>query len=57
MTPLHYAAAAGYTDVVELLLTKGADVNAKKNDRRTAIIDVYGNERMKALLRRHGARE
>jgi ankyrin repeat protein len=56
-TPLHYAAAAGHTEVVELLLTKGADVNAKKNDRRTALIDVYGNEPMKALLRRHGARD
>jgi hypothetical protein len=42
---------------VELLLKKGADVNATKNDRRTALIDVFGNEPMKALLRKHGAHE
>ena len=57
MTPLHYAAPAGHAEVVELLLKKGADVNATKNDRRTALIDVFGNEPMKALLRKHGAHE
>ena len=57
MTPLHFAAPAGHTAVVELLLTRGADVNAVQNDRRTALIDVFGNEPMKALLRRHGAHE
>ena len=29
MTPLHDAAAYGHTEVAELLLAKGADVNAK----------------------------
>ena len=56
-TPLHFAAPAGHTAVVELLLTRGADVNAVQNNRRTALIDVFGNEPMKALLRRHGAHE
>jgi len=30
-TPLHTAAGAGYKDVVELLITKGVDVDAKKS--------------------------
>ena len=30
-TPLHTTAAAGFKDVVELLIKKGADVNAKKS--------------------------
>ena len=29
MTPLHYAADEGHTEVVELLIANGADVNAK----------------------------
>ena len=28
-TPLHDAAREGYTDVVQLLIDKGADINAK----------------------------
>jgi len=29
MTPLHYASERGNTDVVKMLLEKGADVNVK----------------------------
>ncbi len=31
LTPLHYAVARGHKEVAELLITKGADVNAKSN--------------------------
>jgi ankyrin repeat protein len=31
-TPLHWAAKGGYTDIVRLLLTKGAHVNVKRNE-------------------------
>jgi cytohesin len=32
MTPLHYAADEGHTEVVELLIANGADVNAKDEE-------------------------
>ena len=32
MTPLHYAVGEGHTEVVELLIANGADVNAKMLD-------------------------
>ena len=31
-TPLHYAAANGHKEIAELLITKGANVNAKDDD-------------------------
>ena len=37
MTPLHVAAAMGQKDTVQLLLAKGADVNAKSNDGETPL--------------------
>ena len=37
MTPLHVAAALGQKDTVQLLLAKGADVNAKSNDGETPL--------------------
>ncbi len=36
-TPLHLAATAGYAGLVELLLAKGADVNAVDDSGRTAL--------------------
>ena len=36
-TPLHLAAAAGYTSMVELLLAKGADANAEDGEGRTPL--------------------
>ena len=55
-TPLHFAAEQGHTAVVELLLEKGADINAETKDRRTPLNLVWGNDAMKSLLERHGAR-
>ena len=31
-TPLHLAAMSGHTDIVKLLIEKGADVNANNHD-------------------------
>ena len=36
-TPLQVAAAEGYIDVMELLLNRGADVNAINPDNQTAL--------------------
>jgi ankyrin repeat protein len=36
-TPLHYAADRGHKDIVELLIAKGADINAKNNDGQTPL--------------------
>jgi pectate lyase len=36
-TPLHYAGRWGYKEIVELLLTKGADVNTKNNEDQTPV--------------------
>jgi len=43
-TPLHYAALRGHKDVVELLLAKGANVNATNNFGMTPLHEVafYG---------------
>ncbi len=37
MTPLHAAASAGFKDVTELLLAKGANVNSKNIDGKTPL--------------------
>lgn len=36
-TPLHHAAAGGYLSICELLIEKGAEVNAKDDDGETAL--------------------
>ncbi len=43
-TPLHWAALYGNRDVVELLLAKGAKVNATDNDRMTPLHLVAKND-------------
>jgi ankyrin repeat protein len=53
-TPLHLAARNGHVDIAELLITGGADVNAKAAFSGTPL-DVAGTEEMKNLLRRNGA--
>ncbi len=59
-TPLHYAAEKGYTDIVELLLKKGANPNIKTNkDGKTplSIARESGNRQIIELLIRYGAKE
>lgn len=54
---LHTAAGAGHTDVVELLITNGADVNAVTPDGRTPLHQAAQNGHTSAveLLLVHGA--
>ena len=42
-TPLHAAAGHGHKAVVELLLTKGADVNARDQNKQTPLHDAASN--------------
>ena len=57
-TPLMNAAAGGYNDVVTLLLTAGADVNAKSTSGATALwfAAVKDKPKTMALLRAHGGK-
>ena len=41
-TPLYWAADSGYKEIIELLIAKGADVNAKTNDEET-LLDMANN--------------
>ena len=58
LTPLHFAAYYGHEEIVELLITKGANVNAKANDGRTPIdwAITQDNTETADLLRKHGAK-
>lgn len=55
-TPLHAAAGQHGHDVAELLIAHGADVNARSDSGQSPLDKAWADERMKALLRRHGAR-
>ena len=55
-TALHGAAGQKRHDTVALLIAEGADVKARNKSGETPLDLAWGDERMKALLRRHGAR-
>jgi len=57
MTPLHYAADEGHTEVVELLIANGADVNAKNENGWTPLhlAAYWGGKEIVELLIAAGA--
>ena len=56
--PLWFASMCGRYDIAELLISRGADVNAVNNGNADALYcaERTGDEQMQALLLRHGAR-
>lgn len=58
-TPLHYAARLGYLKVVELLIAKGANVNARNLDGNTPLYEAVecGHKEIVELLRKHGGKK
>ena len=59
MTVLMEAAGSGRTDIVQLLLAKGADVNAKNNYGETALFwaKKMGHKEIVRILKEAGAKE
>ena len=57
-TALHYAAAEDHKEIAELLIGKGADVNAKNERDETPLDCGTKNKRSKIsdLLRKHGGK-
>jgi ankyrin repeat protein len=49
-TCLHMAAAAGNTDILQLLLDRGVDVNARNKDGNTPIMMALSENRLNAVL-------
>jgi ankyrin repeat protein len=58
VTPLHYAAYYGEREVTELLIAKGADLNAKDEDAETPLDNAIMRKHPEAadLLRKHGGK-
>ena len=58
ITPLHHAARWGHKKMVELLIEKGADVNAKEDDGDTPLDLAISRNRTETadLLRKHGGK-
>mgnify|MGYP000480537135 FL=1 len=56
-TPLHYAAIRGHKEIAELLIAKGADVNAKNSVGQTPLQFAagYGHKEIAELLIDNGA--
>lgn len=57
-TPLHLAMDAGKTEAIKFLVNKGADMNARDNDKRTPLyyIEMRPNEELEEFLREKGAK-
>ena len=58
-SPFHVACRRGNVTIVELLIAKGADVNAKTGKSYTplSLAEQEGHNQVVDLLRKHGARE
>jgi len=56
-TALMYASLRGYNDIVELLIQKGADINAHSDYRETALMEasIHGHISIVELLIKNGA--
>ncbi|MBT4900873.1 MAG: hypothetical protein HON54_03060 [Verrucomicrobia bacterium] len=57
-TPLNYAAWYGRKEIAELLISNGADVNAKDEDGKTPLDATYLFNKTETadLLRKHGGK-
>lgn len=55
-TPLHYAAQKGFLELAELLLSRGADINARENIGRTPFFraNSAGHKDVADFLRKKG---
>ena len=54
-TSLHFASEKSHKEIAKLLIKKGVDVNAKRNDSATPL-DEADDEETIALLRKHGGK-
>jgi ankyrin repeat protein len=55
-TPLHIAVNNNQKEIVELLITAGADVNARRTGGAMPLDSTVGKPKIAALLRKHGAK-
>ena len=60
MTPLYQAVTASNQNAIQLLIAKGADINAKDKDGKNALLRFaakYSSREIIELLQRQGAKE